>query len=954
MQFIETASTAQQALIGLGMVSAAPEEVDAADVSRDLQLELTDQLHSCAPAFAQLVDRYSQQALESRELFLALLRQARAWLSCGMTFSKLFLDHRPTFDLVCAGLHTADVEVISQSCGIVREISLLKEYPRPDARTEALRVLLGRLNGEVQALLRAHQPGYVDSAEARVRAMLTGEALEMDADSDVGAICAEYSSTYATLASGAAEGELLCTGYSDPAMTARESDLLVGFYSALMGIIRLKPRKMAFSTFDFWAEFGDFSAAEWHPHVRGSVMYELLCAIVCHSTYPADSIAWSGAERDASEDQEDFVAFRDARLGIAEAVKLCLSALSGRFFAVLQAKFEMFQQPQQHWMHLEVVLFLLCSCMDDIKEMVMKLTYKDKAYQKSVLQFLYDVTQRALSIPVAFYAQYRLAHLHQAVCRFLGSLTFLLVSAVNDRPVMQLSNSAGATVHISDFYFMALRSALEAVGAGQASTAAEAARAVHKLCVHGCKRLLADVGDSTSGGWQTLCFIVQTTAGYIKVPNIEVATLLVLVEAATRCIMEIDAPEVKSHLLGVLGESVVGELRFELTRQSASINDGRVVSLLSLVSQLVRFSDVLPADGADGAAAQSAHPLLPFLTVFWPVMQDAGRDPRLTANPAVGSAIFEIFGKVLRSVGSAVFSEVPNMVSAILAVTESRGGSAGAALQCAAVLVECLGRPGQPDAQHRESQALLLQLVTSITDMYALSPQYAALASRPASSGSSGDCMALFGAGYDAMEQYFSLVHAHLIFGRAEFFGSSAQLPEKVLGLCCMCLAHCAERDPLRALLHALQVLLVPASRASEAVAAPTEAATLHALAQFGALLTLRLLQLLSEARVPSSLVPNITESLYCLIIACDAPSTGTGGAAQASGAAAQCGAWIEAAVMTPALFLPLMELEQRQLLVRALLALAESRSRRFKSLVLDVFKICSSESTVDTLLAYT
>jgi hypothetical protein len=500
---------------------------------------------------------------------------------------------------------------------------------------------------------------------------------------------------------------------------------------------------------------------------------------------------------------------------------------------------------------------------------------------------------------------------------------------------------------------MALRSVLEAVGAGHASTATEAARATHKLCVHGSKKLTADVGDSTSGGWQTMCFVVQTTAGYIKTPAIEVATLLVLIEAATRCVMEIDVPEVKSQLLGVIGESVVCELRGELTRQGGSINSTRVVGLLSLVSQLVRFSDVLPADGADSTGAQFSHPLLPFLTVFWPIMQDAGRDPRLTETPAVGAAIFEIFGKVLRSVGSAAFSEVPSMVAAILAVTESRGGSAGAALQCAAVLVECLGRPGQPDSQQRESQALLLQLVTSITDLYALSPQYAALANRPASSESSGDCMALFGTAYDAMEQYFTLVHAHLIFGRAEFFSSSsAQLPEKVLGLCCVCLAHCAERDPLRALLHALQVLLVPASRASEAVAAPTEAATLHALAQFGALLTLRLLQLLSEARVPSSLVPNISESLYCLIIACDAPNSGPR-VAQASAAAAMCATWVESAVMTPSLFLPLTELEQRQLLGRALLSLAESRSRRFKSLVLDVFKICSSECTVDSLLAY-
>jgi hypothetical protein len=946
------------------MITIVPDEVKAADVSRSLQEELSDQLHASATQFAQLVDTYSSQTRDSRDLLVVLLRLLRAWLPCGLSLAKLFTEHRSSFDLVCLAVQATDVEVATQGCGVIKDIVVLKEYPRPAARTEALKVLVNCLSQSVHGHIAAHIPGYINSSEHRITRLLRDEAGSVDPDFDIGALMAEYSNTLGTLASAEGESQLLCTGYHDESSTAQETELLVTFHNASMAVAHLRPRKMAVNLFEFWTEYDGLSPAECHVYVRETVLYEFYCVLTSHCTYPADALRWGATERDYSEDQEDFVNFRDWRLGLPEMLKLCLNSLKGRFFAVLQSRFELFAQQLPRWMHLEVILYVLHSCMDTVKETVTKALYKDKAYQQSIVQFLYTVTRCVLAVPGDVYMEHRLLSLYQAVCKYIGALTFLLVGSTDALPVMQVQPSPdnatrGQPAYVSDFYYQAVGQMVQAVSCGHETTSTEAAKAVHKLCVHGSKKLTDSAGNTSAESWQTLLQLISATAQYVLAGTVPVGTLLVLTEACTRTVMTLPSHELKSQLLSTLGQSIIQALMAACSAPAPtqSVEEARIVALLSLVSQLVRFSDV-PTEGLAEGEANMGHPLLPFLMQFWPVLKQLSADPRVAQCPEVGSAIFDIFGKVLMSVGSAVFSEVPNMTFAILSATGSRSASAGAALSCARVLVETLSRHAQSEnaagnaAAAQQSQQHLLQLVVSVTDQYALSPEFTALLAQPPSAGSSGECMRLFGAAPDAMEQYFALIHAYLVFRREDFVTSAAQLSEKVLGLSCACLSHCTERDPLRSLLHALQGLLVPTSRESEGATPPTQAPVLQALTQYGARLVHLLLLMLSDGRVPASLVPNITETLYCLIIACETPVTSNSGTAGAT-LQAQCAAWVEAAVMSPELFPPLTELSQRQLLGQAILGLAGARSRRFKSLLQDLHKICGSELTADTLLAY-
>ena len=83
LEFISGAQAVEQIVLGLSMLSVVPEEVEAADVSRTVQLELQDQLINFSLQFAVMVDQLSEKALTSRELFIALLKQITTWLSSG-------------------------------------------------------------------------------------------------------------------------------------------------------------------------------------------------------------------------------------------------------------------------------------------------------------------------------------------------------------------------------------------------------------------------------------------------------------------------------------------------------------------------------------------------------------------------------------------------------------------------------------------------------------------------------------------------------------------------------------------------------------------------------------------------------------------------------------------------------------------------------------------------------
>ena len=964
------------------MLTIVPDEIESADISRSLHNELTDQIHTYSIQFAQIVDTMTIQAMQSKELFLALLKQITAYLHYGMTLTMLFTEHQPTYHFVVTGLQTSDVEIITQSLVLIRKLLEQKEYPRTTTHIQALSLLLDTMNHSVQSILcSVYNNNYTHTTEYRVDHLYNNQLqVEVDLDTDIGILCMEYTNTYAHLADTTCESDLLCTGYKDPSTEVRETGLITSFYSGLLGLIHLKPRKFIISTFDFWIEYQDTGINDWHPYLRSTVIYEFFLIIINHLLYTKQIIlSNNNNEKEINEEYEDFVSFRDTRMGITDVVVLCMSTLKSQYFNILHSKLQLYKQNNiLEWWHLEVILYTLTISMSAIKDIVMKVNYFDPSYQKAIVQFLYDVTECVFALPESVYVSEKNGFLYTSICQYLGSLTFLLTSSMNHREVMQLCSStssggsqgeAGSVVYITEFYYQALRRAIAAVSSNVTQTATEAAKAVHKLVVHGSAKLIASIDNPSSEATQTLLYLVQYTSSYIQNPAIPTSTVMILVESTTRCIMQIGVSEVQIQLLNAIGEGILTSLQTELQKPMSVLDDQRVVGLLSYASQLIRFSDV-PTSTAAAGSTTTTHPLLSFLTAFWPVLQAIGSDNRVSQSPNVTNAIYEIFGKVLMSVGSAIFSEVPNITAAVLASVSYRNGSVGAALGCVSIMIECLcrvpmeGEQTSVDASvYTQGRQYMLQLITSITDQYVMCPEYHNLLSQAASPDSTSQCLSLFGTAYDAMEQYFSVIHTYLVFCRSDFVSNSTvlQLPQKVLGLATVCLTHCVEKEPLRAILHTLQILFVPANSSntnhtqeSNSDVSVGQSPILAAVMEYGARIVQQLFQLLSEARIASALVPNITETIYCLIIACEVSNTSNStGSSTASVLQSQCSQWIEAAVMSPTLFLPLTELHQRQVLLHGILSLAASRSRRFKSLIQDVYKICCSELTVDTIMVY-
>ena len=172
LELINDAKTVEQGVLGLTMLTVAPEEVENADVSREVQLELKDQLINFSMQFAVLMNQLAEKALCSREFFVALLKQLTAWLPLGMTLSKLHADHHQSFEILCMAVKMTDIQLITEGCGAIKALVVLKEYPRPEKRTEALRALLESVNAQVQTLLAPYQ---APSAE--------GHTIDTDEDS---------------------------------------------------------------------------------------------------------------------------------------------------------------------------------------------------------------------------------------------------------------------------------------------------------------------------------------------------------------------------------------------------------------------------------------------------------------------------------------------------------------------------------------------------------------------------------------------------------------------------------------------------------------------------------------------------------------------------------------------------------------------------------------------------
>jgi len=201
----------------------------------------------------------------------------------------------------------------------------------------------------------------------------------------------------------------------------------------------------------------------------------------------------------------------------------------------------------------------------------------------------------------------------------------------------------------------------------------------------------------------------------------------------------------------------------------------------------------------------------------------------------------------------------------------------------------------------------------------------------------------LFGEDWPAcVEEFFGLLQLHLVFAPHLLASpSSGGVVSQVLGLACLCLQQCREREPLRAVLRAVQGLFLPTSfkaqRSNECDKGEEQLLLLQSCAQ-GSQVVFLLLALLASGG--ESLVPNLADSLQAVITGCHTHCN--------SSLMTECRSWVHSAL--PAAFPRIAHYER---VASAFLRLGERRDRRLRSLAQDLAKIAAGELTEDSLLAY-
>jgi len=427
---------------------------------------------------------------------------------------------------------------------------------------------------------------------------------------------------------------------------------------------------------------------------------------------------------------------------------------------------------------------------------------------------------------------------------------------------------------------------------------------------------------------------------------------------------------------------------------------------------------------SSGDQSRYCHPLIPFLHHFWPILHQIFIDHRINNDNSIISAVFDVFSRILMSLGSygLDISIIITISECVISTIAKRATTSSSALQCSSSLIQCL--VNNYKNHHHNSDDFLHSFIVSIIDTYCLHPSFQPLLNDNNNDDNSyqSNCisyMQIFGNCSEALDQCFEVLHTYIVFKRDIFSmsslqtsttsSSSSQLIYKTISLCCLCLKYSTERDPLRSAMQLLQLLFMnpstnlPISSSSSSITGNhnyhhdgnssnnlsvelqqqqqlssefnAHRELMKHIVLYGQMIVQLLIDMISRSSIMSSLVTNITETLYYLLIACEedsascsSNSTSSGSSSSNSGSSntlsllnqhesssfIQCQRWFHAVIYSTDHLTQLTLIEHRHILYNAIFYYAKNRNRKFKSLFQDLYKICASEANIDALLTYT
>lgn len=847
----------------LELFSLIPSEVDAADVSHSLRLELQSQLQNEVKRILLLIQSIVSLPLNDnnyqhlRNLHIYALKVLRSWLMQGITLSILFEQYNLTLKFLCDSLQSGDPLLVVESCSSLREIVTIEDNDNPTVRNETILKIVQHVTSVASSL-----------------APFFGS----DGDENV---AHEICNFMVSIAS------------NDIALLSMPQSCNIAFFDLLLSCATLRPRKIASLTFDVWLGIQDQPVANRHVYLTQDIFFKLISCLLNQCIYPDGFVDWDSCDND---DEDDFTNFRDQRHGsIQDVILVCYYSLQEAFFSPLH---DLLVKSDHDWRNLEVVLYIVQSAMDGIKAKV------NSEGGVICLQFLFTLLQKSL-----LSNQPMNSLLKNALSKLIGSLTFLLISTQSATFLQKLPD-----LNFGQLYLPALQFVFHAISDSISSTTA--AKALHQLCIQGSNIV---VSFREGGQLPMICELVDAANHVlVNIHNIEEASLLSLVEALTRNIVELPT-ELGSAQLNKLCKPIIDMLRHELSKPVPMIDIKNVQKCLILSTQIVKFCDIAP-DVNSGVHITEA-----LVAELFTQLETIERIYLLSNESGLLQNTFELYGKIIYTRKDSIRStdyinQIKRITHNILILIRLGSRSSSAALHCASVIIELLAN------QSVEANEFLGQFYQELLLIFSNN------SNRSISDINIHVQQQISKYEPECIETFCTLLYNYILFV-PDVLAAASNLQDIIL-ICVSCLHVFKERTTIRSALQIIKSFFQPMTKKMEIYTTNY----LIAGSIYGQILVYEIFQLMNNG-LSSVLWPYLIDTLYCIISGCDDGGLGL-----------DCRQWVHNTIYAPIITLPI---PSKEIVFNGIFRYVTTNKKQFKSLMQDFIKVCYSEASFDILGVY-
>ncbi len=925
--YIEMAMTKVQAVdssiendIGLEMLYTMPDEL------RDISLrksdktssEMQDSLMSWSTRVLTLFESYCAEVLSvlitenlttpkiGTRLLVNSTKVLHAWFSFGITISELYESYPNSLSLITVSWKSGNSEWIRACCYLLKDVVETKEYPRSPKRDEAVITITNHIT---ESLSDIHQFFQIQQKD---------------------------------------DGEIvydICSCLS--AIVVEEIDLLIlpihfqrDLFDFLLHCAAFKPRKIAYLTFDIWCAIQEISIQDKHPFATEELYTKLLQIIIEQVKFSDNTIVSLSEEEEIevdyglTDDEDDFLTFRDTRYGIKEVIDSCFYALNPEKYIYILQEYFSHTSTDFKWRLMESLFFVLENTMGDLKSLI----ESQNSERNSVKDFLKNILEMIFAIPFSQISKTPL--LERTMASVLGSFTFILTSPTE--------SEFGEHFFVPSLMF--LFQSMEHPYARNC-----ASKSIFKLCIHGKSIFLSTIGTGES----LIAQVTDATTQIMGMQNIEEsAPVLSIIEAVTRVLMALLDSDNSERIQSCIS-NIGGQIINVLSRKVSCGQEKEIVLNLQFASQLIRFSDT-----------QIDFPEFPqnilhdFLSSLWPLLKELSQIP----GKDILDSVFDVYSRAVMSASGIIISEIPNITSAVVAVFQGRNQSSSASLHCANNIVEALSN--KKSEEINDFLMELLECCVEVLGTYIVLESGTDLAAEIASRNLdkdeyrstyweenmdalvnfvlefySSERKEIFGYEPDCIENFFRFLYSYLIFF-PHIVAKTKRLPE-IINVCLLCLVACKENAPLRHILKVVQLFfdfLLLAKRKNEIAETEIEN-VLSEISQRGNYFTIYLLKMLDSCDVgtTSLLWPNVIDTLYKML-------TAFNGTQMEDDYKFISQKWFLSSIKSHDNF-DFLNDNNKDFFLEKMFHFADFNKKKFKLIMMDLAKIGAKESEVSVLL---